>query len=176
MAVWGIAGTPLKKLGTGKTLSAIYLALLFHKKAGLHIVSNIHIYGVPYTLMTHPRQLIGLKNSVVIIDDIYRFMGGRDSSVRKLCNIIAGESRKSRLEVIYISSVLTDMVKRTLRRHTDYYIIPEFNKKTRVLKLNVVNQLGGPERILPSHLPGQITTQLFKYYNTREPVPIITDF
>jgi hypothetical protein len=131
---------------------------------------------VSYTLLRHPREMIGLENAVVFIDDIYRFLGGRDSSVRRLCNIVAGESRKSRLEVIYTSSVLTDMVKKTLRRHTDYFVIPYFNKGTNTLIIEVQNPLGISERLLPPYLPAQVTTRLFNYYNTRERVPIVSDF
>jgi hypothetical protein len=176
MAVWGITGNPLKKLGTGKTLTAIYLIVLMSKRLNLKIYSNIHLYGIKYTPINHPREIIGLENAIVFLDDIYRFLGGRDSSVRKLCNIVAGESRKARIEVIYTSSALTDMVKKTLRRHTDYFVIPSFDKATNTLKIEIQNPLGMSERLLPPALPASITTRLFKYYNTRERVPIVTDF
>ena len=176
ITVFGIHGNLLTKLGTGKTLTAVWLALLFKKKYGLNIASNVHLYGVDYDFLEHPRQLIGLEKSTIILDDIYRYLGGRDSSIKRLCNIVAGESRKAQLQVIYTSSVLTDVVKKTLRRHTDYFIMPSHYKKTDLLNLSAYDPVGNPARVVPPYLSPVVVRKLYDFYDTNERVRIITDF
>lgn len=174
--IFGIIGSQANRLGSGKTLSAVWLALYIAKKQGLTIYSNIHLFGIKYVYIKHPRELIDVKKAVVILDDIYRWTNAYRSSfhINGLVGIIAGESRKRQAHYIYTSARLVGGVHKGLRDLTDFYVVPTYYKKEKMLEVTTYDGTEQPLQILPRLIPPNVVIRLFKYYDTYERVPILS--
>ncbi len=174
--IYGIVGHPFRRLGSGKTLILTWLLLSYRENIGMKIYSNYHLYNVPYTLINNAKEIAGLENAAIGIDDLYRAFAGRQRSVERFTKIISGESSKAENVIIYSSSALINYVPKLLRDHTDYYIRPMFDPSTRIVYLECFNAAGVPDQVVPPYLPPITTTALFDYYNTKEKVKVWTDF
>lgn len=64
--------------GRGKTLSAVKEVVRQYKRYNLNILSNIKLYGVPYTPLTNYKQIIDApSNTLILIDEISTLFNSR---------------------------------------------------------------------------------------------------
>lgn len=170
----GNSGASTMRLGNGKTLLAVYLALRFGAITQRPIYSNIHLYDTDYIFLDGKDDLYSITGGIILLDDLYRvFRMSKKNSISQITQLWAGETRKDDDLLIYTSSRMVDFIDKNLRVHTDIMNLPVFDKRTDTLNLIAVNADEQPiNPPYPTHLSKEVIRHLYTRYNTREKVAI----
>ena len=176
MVIYGIAGRPNARLGCGKSTVLTWLALSYCAKFNQKVAGNYHIRLKDFRYLENPRDIIGLYDTFIALDDVYRYLGFSNSNAKKLGRLLAGEVRHHNNNLALVSSRLKEYIPKSLRDHVDYWIFPLHDRRTNWITLDVLNaegeNVGG---ILPRALNPVIVKKTWSFYNHREDIRV-TDY
>lgn len=176
MVIYGIVGRPGARLGSAKSTLLTWLALTYQARFNQKIVANYHIKITDFQFLENPRELLGLFNCFIALDDIYRWLGFENSRAKKLSRLMAGEIRHHNNNMAWCSSRLKEYAHKSLRDHTDYFLFPQFHKATATVTIDVLNAEGEQiVGIVPRVISPLIVRKVWTYYNHREDVRV-TDY
>lgn len=176
MVIYGIAGRPNARLGCGKSTVLTWLALSYKAKFNQNLAGNYHIRVSDFKYLENPHDILGLFNTFIALDDVYRYLGFSNSNAKKLGRLLAGEVRHHNNNLALVSSRLKEYIPKSLRDHVDYWIFPQFDIRTNWIVLDVLNAEG--ERVtggLPRALNPAIVKKTWTFYNHREDIKV-TEF
>lgn len=131
-------------VGSGKTLSAVALAIMEKEKSGKEIVSNIHL-NTEYRLISSDDfvKLMmdnSLKNCSIILDSMYIIADSRgsQSSLNKLFSYFVAGSRKNEIDIYLVANNFSDIDIR-LRKATDIRGKCKYDIKTKICSISFVD-------------------------------------
>ena len=179
----GIIGS----LGSGKTLSAVYIAYMLWIKNNYIVMSNMKNLKFQQYYFNDPSYMLTFnpepeKKYIYIDDEAYVTLdsSGRTKKVKERSYAFL-QSRKNNMSIIFTAQ-LPKSVDRRLRVNVNYYILPSNLKeypefKIIKLKWNIYNFLEGYENDEPPDktLNVLIPSTLFELYDTSEKIQPISD-
>jgi hypothetical protein len=175
MVFYGIAGRPNFRLGNGKSTYATWLALTYQARFHQKVLANYHIKLTNFQFLDDPRQLLGVYNSFIVLDDAYRWLGYSNSNAKKLGRLMAGELRHHNNNMVIVSSRLKEYIPKSLRDHVQYWLFPLIDKNHRVT-VDVLDADGNELKgIVPHVLNPEIVKGVWSFYNHREDIKV-TEF
>jgi hypothetical protein len=174
MVIYGIAGRPNSRLGCGKSTLLTWLALTYQARFDQKICANYHINVTNFRYLENPREIIGLFDSFIALDDIYRYLGFENSRSKKLGRLMAGEIRHHNNNMAIVSSRLKEYIHKSLRDHVDYWLFPQINNGW--LVIDVLNAEGETvPGVIPRTINPAIVKKVWTFYNHREDIRV-TDY
>lgn len=162
-------------MGEGKTLSAVFLAVLNYAKHHKRIYSNIDL-GIPHYRIGSMAQIDAMTGidektgesvgAFCILDEIMKYADSRRSSsnTNKLITMILSASRKRNIDICYTAQYFKSMDIR-IRAVTDLHAVPTINDAG-VCSLEIFDS-DFRTFIERKRFPAQA---IFPLYNTREEV------
>jgi len=169
-------------IGTGKTLSAVYLSYLAWRYNNFIIMSNMKELKFQQYYIRDPINLLDFdyeenKNYLYIDDEAYVTLdsSGRTKKVKERTYAFL-QTRKNNVSVIYTAQLPKSVDKR-LRANTFYYILPSNLKEIPELnvislKWNIFNYIESYENDEPPDKSKNVLIPkgIFKLYNTNEKI------
>ena len=185
------------ELGSGKTLSAVYLVVRNYRKfqkenkelleaakkdptilqyfGFKHVYSNITLYDIPFFRLRTISELNWAKDGIVLLDELWA--AGLDSRMSKrkknvvTANIL-GKSRKKGLTILFTVQTMSQLDRR-IREVLDFIAYPVMSADGKICRLYIWrgNKPKGP----PMKVLRFFTEEVFKHYNTREEVEELID-
>jgi len=174
MVIYGIVGRPKLRLGAGKSTLETWFAFVYNQKFGQTIRANYHIKKDGAIFLNNPREVLDVYNSIIVIDDIYRWLGFNNANAKKFGKLMMGELRHHNNNLVWGSSRLKDYVHPTIRQHTDYMIFPHYNKKQQTLTIDYILDAEGEviNGVIPRFFPTKLLKYLWSKYNHREDIQV----
>ena len=163
------------EMGSGKTLSAVYLASILKNK-GYFIISNMKNFLLNDNLLTNPdmlKELDAKKKYLIIIDEIYVYADSRRSASKKnlLLSYLIFQSRKRNLDIIYTAQKFTSVDIR-IRKLTDLFILPHYYgiiDNYILLQWDMAKNVEQDKYITPDKkIKLKLNPKIFKLYDTYE--------
>ena len=163
------------EMGSGKTLSAVYLASIL-KQRGYYIISNMKNFLLNDDLLTNPdmlKELDAKKKYLIIIDEIYVYADSRRSASKKnlLLSYLIFQSRKRNLDIIYTEQKFTSVDIR-IRNLTNLFILPHYYgiiNNYILLQWDIAKNIEQNKYIIPDKkIKLKLNPKIFDLYNTYE--------
>jgi len=163
------------EMGSGKTLSAVYLASILKNK-GYYIISNMKNFKLNNDLLYNPEMLKELnpnKKYLIIIDEIYVYADSRRSTSKKnlLLSYLLFQSRKRNLDIIYTAQKFTSIDVR-IRNLTDLFILTYYYGIINdyiLLQWDISKNVEQNKFITPEKtIKLKLNPKIFKLYDTYE--------
>ena len=161
----GIAGD----LGSGKTLTATYLACKFFLE-GKKIYTNYTLKGIPHKRIYSLRELNEIHSGAFIGDELWTWVDSRLSQklVNKMTSLILAKSRKRDLTIVWTAQLVNTIEKR-IRLMTERILFPETLPRNadvpKYVRVQIVDR-----KLMPIGsfvFPARV---YFNFYDTREEV------
>jgi len=163
------------EMGSGKTLSTVYLASILKNK-GYNIISNMKNFKLNDDLLYNPNMLKELdtkKKYLIIIDEIYVYADSRRSASKKnlLLSYLLFQSRKRNLDIIYTAQKFTSIDIR-IRNLTNLFILPHYYgiiNNNILIQWNIAKNVEQNKYITPEKtIKLKLNPKIFNLYNTYE--------
>jgi len=148
-------GFIVSPMGAGKTLTMTLLGYLA-QQGGTEVFSNYKL-NFPHTPVRSPQEMLHIKNGLFLGDELWSWMDARASATQqnKAISQILLKSRKMGYDILHTAQFKHQPDKR-LREHTDWIIVPEFDKFTSICKVTIYRYFGN------DHISEPINTFSFK--------------
>jgi len=114
------------KLGRGKTLASVIIALYYKRVLHREVYANFDIPGIPHQIIRCLPDLERVQHGLLILDETYEILDSRraQSNKNKAVNTIIQRSRKKNFHVIVIAQH-PRMVDVRLRQLAERIISPD---------------------------------------------------
>jgi hypothetical protein len=154
------------ELGSGKTLSLVYLALRNHTKRR-PLFANFKLIHLPYTRVHTPDELLRMSGGFAALDELWVWADSRlsGSHKNKFVTMILSKSRKRDIHLAYTAQYFKSIDVR-IRTVTDFIALPQLNSKETICTLKIYSN---PAGVLQQTYRFR-TAPIFKLYDTHEEV------